>query len=56
MKKYKHAISSFYHASAAKFWSRYGNVFKKPNAFSKAYRHLVNAEVELLEFKIQSMK
>ena len=56
MKKYKHAISSFYHATAAKFWARYGNVFKNLNAFHKAYRHMVSAEAELLEFKFQSMK
>lgn len=56
MKKYKHAISSFYHATAAKFWARYGSVFKNLNAFNKAYRHMVSAEVELLEFKFQSMK
>ena len=56
MKKYKHAITSFYHAMAAKLWARYGSVFRNPNAFNKAYRHLVSAEVELLEFKFQSMK
>lgn len=56
MKKYKHAISSFYHAMAAKFWAYYGRIFKSPSAFDKAYHQLVTANVELLEFKIQATK